>query len=89
MIFRNTNSLNSRTLKFLVAGFALSLMHSLPLNAKPVFLSSMVAQANMVHGSNLSNVSIIGGFYFLVLFGIGYAVDRHYNLRKNKEGDIE
>lgn len=67
-----------------IIGFVLIIINALPLSAKPVCISAQVVQTTLASGRIASGVSLIGGAYFLLLLGIGYAVNRYYIFRKNK-----
>jgi hypothetical protein len=84
-----TQSYFSRISKSLVIGIVLTLALSLPLHAIPVHLSAKVVQTSLASVRNMSKVSIIGGAYFLVLLGVGYAVSRQSSISKDKEEESQ
>ena len=71
----------------LLIGFYLILLPNVSLHANPIPLSIQVVQTTLVSDRNLSNVSLISGVYLMVLLGIGYVINRYFNLRKTKEED--
>ena len=69
----------------LLIGFYLILLPNVSIYANPIPLSIQVVQTTLVSDRNLSNVSLISGVYLMVLLGIGYAINRYFNLRRTKE----
>jgi len=89
MPFKFSKILFSKISSSLVIGISLLLINSFQLNANTICLSSKVVQTSLASGKYLSNVSLISVAYFIILFGIGYAINRNFNLRKNREEDVE
>jgi hypothetical protein len=87
-IFTTNSSFNSIS-KSLLIGTSLFFMQSLPICATPVSIPARVVESTLDAGGNISNASLLGGAYFMILLVIGYVIKSYSDLRKSKHENAE